>query len=98
MIWRLKKICRALQKLRKMPLSQLHSYSWGPGDHAHICLAARLLEPDDFAAVCPWEVSLLEHDDHCEECPYFAIVSFYETDEKSMELYMPNLKKMYPFL
>lgn len=73
----IRRALRAVQKAIKMPMGYLHSYSWQPGDHKHICLAARLLEPDDFREVCPLAPgSWIEHENPCDECGYFAIVDF----------------------
>ena len=76
MLYTLKRIWRAAYKAVKMPMSRLHSSNWDYHDHAHICLAARLLEPDDFRAVCPYAKPMIEHEDECDECGYFAIVDF----------------------
>ncbi len=76
MIWIFGLIWRAVCKAVKMPMSRLHSSMWDRNDHAHICLAARLLEPDDFRKVCPLVKPIIEHEDECDECGYFAIVDF----------------------
>lgn len=76
MIWTLKRIWWAVYKAVKMPLFRLHSSTWDCNDHAHICLAARLLEPDDFRKVCPYVKPMIEHEDECDECGFFAIVDF----------------------
>lgn len=76
MIWTLKRIWRAAYKAVKMPMSRLHSSKWDCNDHAHICLAAHLLEPDDFCKVCPYVYPMIGYEDDCDECGYFAIVDF----------------------
>lgn len=77
MIYKIREAVWAAFKALKMPMMRLHSYSWKLGDHKHICLAARLLEPDDFGEVCPLPANaMLEHEDPCDECPYFSIVCF----------------------
>ena len=92
MIWTLKRIWRAAYKAVKLPLSRMHSHSWESSrDHRHLCLAARLLEPDDFHAVCPLtkKNAMIEHEDVCDECGYFAIL-FYDTSKdgtKSISIY-----------
>lgn len=91
MIWTLKRIWRAAYKAVKMPLFRLHSSRWDCNDHAHICLAARLLEPDDFRAVCPHMKPgfMIEHEDECDECGYFAIVDFDTSmsEKRSISIY-----------
>lgn len=77
MLWIMRRIWRAAYKAVKMPMTRLHSSNWDPEDHAHVCLAARLLEPDDFHEVCPLPPGAwIESEDPCDECPYFAIVEF----------------------
>ncbi len=77
MFVKIRRALRAAHKALKMPMGRLHSYSWNPGDHKHICLAARLLEPDDFREVCPLAPGAWpELEDPCDECGYFAIVDF----------------------
>ena len=77
MFYRLRRVWRAAHKALKMPMTRLHSFNWFPEDHAHICLAARLLEPDDFREVCPLaHRKWIEHEDQCDECGYFARVDF----------------------
>ena len=82
---------RALHKAVTMPLFRLHSSKWDCNDHAHICLAARLLEPDDFQKVCPLRPgALAEHEDGCDECGYFATLFFdtsMESGGKSISIY-----------
>ena len=76
MIWTLKRMWRALYKAVTMPMSRLHSSAWDSNDHAHICLAAHILEPDDFRKVCPYVKPMIGHEADCDECEYFAIVDF----------------------
>ena len=74
---------RTIRKEQKLHLFHLHSYSWKTGDHAHICLAARLLELDDFSCVCPLskkEWKNIERNDICDQCQYLSILNFV-TDE-----------------
>lgn len=65
-------------KALKYKLTRIHSYSWKAGDHQHICIASRLLEIDDFKAVCP--VNKIKFpvwgDDRCETCKYMCIIDF----------------------
>lgn len=67
----------AVQRIR-FPLTRIHSYNWSGEDHCHICYAARLLEADDFLAVCPLSnrKPWVEHEDYCDECPYSGCVYF----------------------
>lgn len=77
MFFKIRRALRAAHKAIKMPMTRLHSSNWFPEDHAHVCLAARLLEPDDFREVCPLaHRKWIEHEDPCDECPYFALVEF----------------------
>ena len=77
MFYRIRRVWLAARKALKMPMGHLHSYDWGPMDHKHICLAARLLEPDDFKDVCPFDGEpFIEFEDCCDECEYFAIIDF----------------------
>lgn len=69
-------------------LSPLHSSGWGQMDHAHICLAARLLADDDYISVCPAGGEChAEWDDCCDACDYLKILSFdREGDRKTIRL------------
>ena len=56
---------------------KLRSSKWDENDHAHICIAARLLEQDDFLAVCPAKGACdIEYDDSCDACEYLKILDF----------------------
>ena len=92
MIWTLKRIWRAVYKAVKMPLFRVHGSAWDCNNHAHICLAARLLEPDDFHVVCPYAKPgfVIEHEDECDECGFFATVFFdtsMESGARSVSIY-----------
>ena len=83
MIYKLKRIIRAVKKAWKVPLIRLHSYSWKTGDHAHICIAARLLAPDDFVLVCPLGQKCkiyAEQEEECDLCPYYRILEFHSSE------------------
>ncbi len=67
----------AVQRFRH-PLLPLHSFSRDENDHAHICLAARLLEHDDFCYYCPKSGTVFpEVDDACDHCWYMRTVNFH---------------------
>ena len=69
-------------------LIRLHSRDWGEHDHFHICLAARLLEEDDFKAVCPaGENCTPELEDICDCCSMLRVIHFNSFhDRKSVTL------------
>jgi hypothetical protein len=78
---RLRCAWRAFVQRFRRPLTRLRSYNRMPGDHAHICLAARLLEEDDFRYYCPKNGTVLpEIDDACDRCEYMRTVFFYEKE------------------
>ena len=79
MLYTLKRIWRAAYKAVKMPMSRLHSSRWDYNDHAHICLAARLLEPDDFRKVCKAQKHDIEHCDDCDDCYWFTLIRFMQS-------------------
>lgn len=75
--FRLRSAWRSARQRFSRPLLRLHSTDRGDNDHAHVCLAARLLEEDDFCHYCPKHGAVFpEADDACEECPYLIIVDF----------------------
>ena len=76
MFWTLKRIWRAAYKAVKMPMTRLHSSNWGAYDHAHVCIAARLLEPDDFHTICTCSKEDVEHCDACDDCGFMMTVCF----------------------
>lgn len=78
----------------KHPLSRVQAFSWSKDDHNHICLAAQLLESQDFEAVCPHhgKVEGICWCDDCDYCKYQAIVDF-NTDKdgnKNITLYIKD--------
>lgn len=72
----------------KYDLIRLHSRDWSENDHFHICLAARLLEEDDFKAVCPaGENCTPELEDICDCCSMMRVIHFNSfNDRKSVTL------------
>lgn len=85
---------RAGANRMKHPLSRVQAFSWSKDDHDHICLAAQLLESQDFEAVCPHhgKVEGICWCDDCDYCKYQAIVDF-NTDKdgnKNITLYIKD--------
>lgn len=83
MLWKLKAAIKvAIQRFR-YPVLRLQSHDWSQEDHAHICVAARLLNEQDFLEVCPIakdKNAVLELEDVCDFCPHLVILDF-NTDE-----------------
>lgn len=79
--WRLRDaVTAAVQRFRR-PLIRFHSSDWSADDHGHICLALRLLDEDDFVAVCPKHGKCFpECDDCCDVCHYLKTVEFCSGD------------------
>lgn len=92
--WHLLAALRIAKTRMKYPVYRAHSYSWSKDDHSHICIALRLLERDDFEAVCPRHgkisKSTLECDNKCDYCKYQAIIDYDKNanGEKGISLYI----------
>lgn len=75
--WHFKAAFRQFRNRLKHPVTTALSSTWDTHDHQHICLAARLLEHDDFEQVCPCNGKCeIELDDRCDLCPYMTILDF----------------------
>ena len=80
MFYRIRRALRAARTAFRSPSPKLHGNNWGANDHAHICLAYRLLETDDFSEVCPIKgTKIPEWEDACDRCSYLTIVRFLKT-------------------
>lgn len=76
-MWKIKLAFKAALQRLKHPVTRLHSGDWSPEDHSHICIAARLLDTDDFETVCPFKgQGDIEHEYRCDYCPYMRILEF----------------------
>ena len=88
--WRFRPAFRLFLQRLRFPLIPPHSSTWEKGDHAHVCLAAHLLEEDDFRAVCPHKdrIAVPGLEDECDLCKYLIVVSFLKNDngEKKIDL------------
>lgn len=76
-LWHIKSAFKWMKYRLKHPVTIALSSGWDTDDHQHICLAARLLECDDFEQVCPCNGKCeIELDDRCDCCPYLSIINF----------------------
>ena len=80
--WHFKLAFKQFKNRLKYPITYTHSSSWDNDDHSHICIAAMLLDKDDFKSVCPCQgkCELIGWDEICEYCQYSAIID-YQTSE-----------------
>lgn len=83
-LWVLRSALRAAVHKIRFPCIRIRSSSWSNGDHTHFCYALRILETDDFLAVCPLNKCKKrfdpEHEDECDRCKYFGGVDFFKKD------------------
>lgn len=77
MIWKIISAIKfAVQRLR-FPLVKIHGSNWDEHDHCHVCIAARLLDAEDFVKVCPFGGKCnIEWDDCCDRCEYKKLLMF----------------------
>lgn len=79
------------------PMTRIQSFDWSKNDHQHICLAAQLLESQDFEAVCPHhgKVEGISWCDDCDYCKYQAVIDFNTANDgsKNITLYIDDKVK-----
>ena len=83
--WILRSAIRAAIQKIQFPCIRIKSSSWSNEDHSHFCYAFRILETEDFLAVCPLgrrKKFDVEHEDECDSCKCFGGVDFFEQDGK----------------
>ena len=93
-LWKIKAAIKHGLYRIKYPVKRLHAWNWSPQDHAHVCVALRLLEKEDFEVVCPYngkiDTDSIEICDECDRCKYMSIIDFNsnKTGKKSINIYL----------
>lgn len=76
------------------PLDKIQSYDYSNNDHVHFCIAAHLLNEEDFKAVCPHggniEFFRVGTDNKCDYCKYASVLDFNKSDDgkKSIKIWL----------
>lgn len=75
-MWRIREAVKAFIFRLRHPITQHHP-TWGPFDHSHICMAARVLDEKSFIEVCPRRGRCkIDYDDACDKCDYMRIIIY----------------------
>lgn len=87
-------IFRLKERKSKYRRPRIAAFDWSKYDHDHFCIAAQLLNDNDFEAVCPHNgnVEFIGVDNACDFCKYNATVDF-NTDSngnKYIDLYIDD--------